>query len=116
MRAEQRRTLPVLEDGRVVGLVTLALLRQVPPPQRPRMRARDVARPVPPLTPDSSAWEALKEMSQRRLPQLPVMQDGALVGTVTQDDIMRGLELRELEDTHLHGPWGLGPPGRESPT
>jgi CBS domain-containing protein len=100
----------------VVGLVTLATVRQVPPSQRLRLRAREVARLVPPLTPESTAWEALKEMGQRRLPQLPVVQDGALVGTVTQDDILRGLELRELEDTHLHGPWGLGPPGHESPT
>jgi Zn-dependent protease/predicted transcriptional regulator len=116
MRAEQRRTLPVVEDGRVVGLVTLATVRQVPPFQRLRVRAREAALPVPPLTPESTAWEALKEMGQRRLTLLPVMRDGALVGTITQDDLIRRLELRELEDTHLHGPWDLGPPGRESPT
>jgi Zn-dependent protease/CBS domain-containing protein len=116
MRAEQRRTLPVVEDGRVVGLVTLATVRQVPPFQRLRVRAREVAQPVPPLTPESSAWKALKEMGQRRLTLLPVMRDGTLVGTITQEDLMRRLELRELEDTHLHGPWDLGPPGRESPT
>jgi Zn-dependent protease/CBS domain-containing protein len=116
MRAERRRTLPVVEGGRVVGMVTLATVRQVPPPQRPRLRAREVAQPVPALTPESTAWDALKEMGQRRLPQLPVVQEGVLVGTVTQDDVMRGLELRELEDTQRHGPWGLGPPERESPT
>ncbi|WP_257457833.1 site-2 protease family protein [Archangium lipolyticum] len=114
MQAERRRALPVLENGTVVGLVTLAAVRQVPAQQRARVRARQVALPVPTLTPESTAWDALREMGQRRLPQLPVVRDGALVGTLTQDDVMRGLELREFEDSQPRGPWGLGP--RESPT
>jgi Zn-dependent protease/predicted transcriptional regulator len=114
MQAERRRALPVVDNGTVVGLVTLAVVRQVPPSQRGQVRAREVALPVPALTPESTAWEALREMGQRRLPQLPVVRDGLLVGTLTQDDVMRGLELRELEDTHPQGPWGLGP--RQSPT
>jgi Zn-dependent protease/CBS domain-containing protein len=116
MQAERRRALPVVENGMVVGLVTLAAVRQVPPAQRGQVRAREVALPVPPLTPESTAWEALREMGQRQLPQLPVVRDGLLVGTLTQDDVMRGLELRELEDTHPQGPWGLGPRERQSPT
>ncbi|WNG52081.1 CBS domain-containing protein [Archangium minus] len=116
MRAERRRALPVVEEGRVVGLVMLANVRQVPASQRALVRVRELAVPVPELTPEATAWEALKEMGQRRLPQLPVVRDGVLVGTVTQEDVMRGLELRELEDSNTHGPWGLGPRERESPT
>ncbi|PTL76582.1 site-2 protease family protein [Vitiosangium sp. GDMCC 1.1324] len=116
MQAERRRALPVVEDGHVVGLVTLAAVRQVPAPRRSQVRVRAVALPVPLLTPESTAWEALREMGQRRLPQLPVVQEDMLVGTVTQDDVMRGLELRELEDTNLRGPWGLGPREHQSPT
>ncbi len=116
MRSERRRALPVVEDGRVVGLVTLAALRQVPAQRRAQVRVREVALPVPLLTPESTAWEALREMGRRRLSQLPVVREGVLVGTVTQDDIQRGLDLRELEDTHTSGPWGLGPRERESPT
>jgi Zn-dependent protease/CBS domain-containing protein len=117
MRTERRRALPVLENGRVGGLVTLAAVRQVPAARRSQVRVRGVAVPVPVLTPEATAWDALREMGQRRLPQLPVVrEDGTLVGTVTQDDIMRGMELRELEDTHTSGPWGLGPRERESPT
>jgi Zn-dependent protease/CBS domain-containing protein len=117
MRTERRRALPVLENGYVVGLVTLAAVRQVPAVRRSQVRAREVAAAVPALTPEATAWDALREMGQRRLPQLPVVQqDGTLVGTVSQDDVMRGLELRELEDTTPSGPWGLGPRERESPT
>jgi CBS domain-containing protein len=53
---------------------------------------------VPVLAPEASAWEALKEMNQRRLPQLPVVVEGRLVGTLTQGDVVRGMELLELED------------------
>ncbi|HEX8437725.1 site-2 protease family protein [Archangium sp.] len=117
LRTERRRALPVREEGRVVGLVTLAAVRQVPAARRSQVRVREVALPVPTLTPESTAWDALRELGQRRLPQLPVvLEDGTLAGTLTQDDVMRGLELRELEDTPRSGPWGLGPRERESPT
>jgi Zn-dependent protease/CBS domain-containing protein len=116
MRAERRRALPVEEEGRVVGLVTLARVRQVPAPQRAQVRAREVAQAVPAVSPEASAFEALKEMARRRLPQLPVVEEGVLVGTLSQEDVMRGLELRELEDSNISGPWGLGPRERESPT
>jgi CBS domain-containing protein len=116
LQAERRRALPVVWEGRVVGLVTLAAVRQVPAARRGEVRARELALPVPELTPEATAWEALREMGQRRLPQLPVVQqDGLLVGTVTQEDILRGLELRELEDSERRGPW-MGPGQRESPT
>ncbi len=116
MRTERRRALPVVEAGHVVGLVTLASVRQVPALRRAQVLARQVALAVPELSPEATAWEALQEMGRRRLPQLPVVRDGLLVGTVTQDDVLRGLELRELEDSETHGPWGLGPRERESPT
>ena len=114
MQAERRRVLPVVEQGRVVGLVTLETLRRVHPSRREQLLAREVAQPAPVLTPESTAWEALRELGLHRLPQLPVVREGVLVGTVSQDDISRSLELRELEDTSPHGPWGPGP--RESPT
>jgi Zn-dependent protease/predicted transcriptional regulator len=116
MRDEKRRALPVEENGQVVGLVTLGGVRQVPVQKRGEVRVREVAQAVPTLSPEASAWDALREMGQRRLPQLPVVEEGLLVGTISQDDVMRGMELRELEDTTTSGPWGMGPHGRESPT
>jgi Zn-dependent protease/CBS domain-containing protein len=112
LRAERRRALPVVDGGRVVGLVTRMAVLRVPESKRGQVRAREVARPVPELTPEASAWDALREMGQRQLPQLPVVQEGLLVGTVTQEDLVRGMQLRELEENQRQGPWGVGP--RES--
>jgi Zn-dependent protease/CBS domain-containing protein len=114
--SERLRAVPVVEAGRVVGLVTIEAVRQVPVDQLAGMAVRELTAPVPVLTPDSPAWEALKEMGQRQMPQLPVTQDGVLVGTVTQEDILRGLELRELKDSSRQGPWNIGGRGHESPT
>jgi hypothetical protein len=49
---------------------------------------------------------------------LPVTEDGVLVGMVSQEDILRGLELRELKlkESRRQGPWNLGGRGHESPT
>lgn len=107
LRLERRRALPVVEHGQVVGLITLAAVRQVPVETRSQVPTRQAAVPVPLVSPDSSAWEALREMGQRRVPQLPVVEAGQLVGTITEQDILRGLELRELEDSHTSGPWGM---------
>ncbi|WNG62356.1 CBS domain-containing protein [Archangium gephyra] len=114
LRAERRRALPVVEDGRVVGLVTQEAVLRVPAPRRGQTRAREVAWPVPELTPETQVWDALREMGQRQLPQLPVVQDGLLVGTLTQEDLVRGIQRRELEGNQRNGPWGVGP--RESHT
>jgi Zn-dependent protease len=110
LRLERRRALPVVEDGRVVGLVTVALVRQIPEARRAEVHVREVAVPLTGVPPESSAWEALRELSRNRLPQLPVVgEQGELLGTLTQDDLLRALELRELEDTSSSGPWGLRP-------
>ncbi|OJH36571.1 site-2 protease family protein [Cystobacter ferrugineus] len=113
---ERLRAAPVVEQGRVVGLVTVEALRQVPVERLVDMAVRELSEPVPVLTPDSTAWEALQEMGKRQMPQLPVTQDGALVGMLSQDDILRGLELRELKESRRQGPWNLGGRGHESPT
>lgn len=109
LRMERRRAMPVVEGGRVVGLVTVGMVRQIPEARRGEVHVREVAQPVPGVTPESSAWEALRELSRNRLPQLPVVgPEGELLGTLTQDDLLRALELRELEDTPS-SPWGLRP-------
>ena len=109
---EKRRALPVVVGSRVVGVVTLARVRQVPVDQLEQVRVREVAQVVEPLSAESSAWEALKQLNPLALPHLPVVRDGVLVGTLSREDIQRGLELRQREDSP-RGPWGMG--RRESP-
>lgn len=115
LNTEQRRALPVARQGHVFGVVTLARVQQVPVDQLEQLRAHEVTQTVEPLRPESTAWDALKQLTQHALPQLPVLKDGALVGMLSHEDLQRGLE-QQHEDEHPtpRGPWGVG--RRESPT
>jgi len=78
-------------DGRVSGLATLNHCKLVPPGQRDRVLARDIAQPVatvPRAVPDDTMIDALQRTSptQRRL---LVFDGDNLVGIVTPTDIMR---------------------------
>ena len=50
-----------------------------------------------PLAPDDEAVTALQML--RDLPQLPVVEDGQVVGAVTRDEMVRRLKLSELQST-----------------
>ena len=74
-----------------------------------------IAEAVEPVAPEDEVWKAMREMNQRRLPQLPVVEEGVLIGTLTQAEILRGLELRELEEPEVRPPWALPERGEAHP-
>ncbi|MFZ5472158.1 MAG: M50 family metallopeptidase [Myxococcota bacterium] len=99
MKLERRLALPVVDEtGNAVGVVTLRAVKSVPADRRNGSRVDNILSRVEPVTPEDEVWKALRLMSTERVPQLPVVEDGRLVGTLTQIEILRGLELRELEE------------------
>jgi CBS domain-containing protein len=46
------------------------------------------------VTPDSPLTVALQAMSDKDIHQIPVVRDGALVGLVTRNDVIRFIQLR----------------------
>jgi CBS domain-containing protein len=90
------RALPVVDDGTLIGLVSIADVRRVPPeqwastPVRAIMRGSDmltVATPAEPLA------EAFERIARQDIEQLPVVSNGKLVGMLRRRDITRWLEL-----------------------
>ncbi len=84
---------PVVENDRVVGVVTL----------KDVMKAREddlvgdvMSTDVISVDPETDLFEALKIMSERRIGRLPVVENGRLVGIVSRSDIMRFVELLEI--------------------
>jgi Zn-dependent protease/predicted transcriptional regulator len=119
------RGFPVLDEGRVVGVISVADAREVPPEQRDRV---SVARRMQPLgdaqriAPEASLAEALQQMNRTGQERLLVMRADRLMGLLTLTGLSRLWELREMLDAEGTEPLGAegaqqsqtGEPGRQS--
>ena len=99
-RERRIRHLPVLEEGRLVGIVSDRDLRSAAPafgdPERAsaleKIRISDVmARDVVSAHPDDPIEEAANRMRERKIGCLPVVKYGEMVGIVTSSDVMEAL-------------------------
>ena len=96
------RHLPVVEDGRLVGIVTDRDLRQSSPSPATsleihelhflleRVRIREImTTKVHTVTPDTPIEEAARLMLRYKIGGLPVLQGDTLVGILTETDILK---------------------------
>jgi acetoin utilization protein AcuB len=99
-RERRIRHLPVLEDDRLVGIVSDRDLRSATPALGDPARAEALgmilihevmAREVVTTHPDDPIEEAANAMRERKIGCLPVVEDDALVGIVTSSDVMEAL-------------------------
>jgi CBS domain-containing protein len=98
LMASGQRVLPVEENGRFVGMVCLQDLIRSERGARDRLTARDIMIPAAQLataTPRQDAAEALATLAQRGVNQLPVLEDGKLVGLLRREDVLTWLALHE---------------------
>jgi Zn-dependent protease/predicted transcriptional regulator len=89
-------TYPVVEDGRVVGLLAFRCVAEVPRAEWDARRVRDCMLPadrVPVLEEDESAVEALAELSESQVHRGLVLEDGRLAGLISITDLARALEI-----------------------
>ena len=98
---------PVVEDGDLLGVITVDDVRAVPRAQWGTVTARQAAR-----SPDEhrviddkeDAWQALMHMLQDDTRRLLVVHDGHLEGVVSRDGILQLVRYR----MQLEGPDGDG--------
>jgi CBS domain-containing protein len=95
-----RRSFVVKRGEKVAGLLTLHRIKQVPLAEWSTTTAAKVMIPAEEMKrvrPDTALWAGLEEMDRNGVNQLPVMQDGTLVGMLTREDLISFLRtLREL--------------------
>lgn len=91
------RAFPVVQDNQLVGIVSLEDVRRVPREDWEITSVRQIMTPQSQLTtatPDEDANEAMEELAIRDVNQVPVVQDGHLVGMLRRSDILRWLQIQ----------------------
>ncbi|MNS28750.1 putative zinc metalloprotease Rip3 [compost metagenome] len=90
---------PVVDDGgRLLGMLTRAHVKAVPAEQWHALRVADVmvgADRLVTLAPDEPAGEHLEALMDANLGRLPVVEDGRVVGVLSQTDLVRHLMWRD---------------------
>lgn len=102
MTENQIRRLPVLKNGRLVGIVTLGDVRGAEPSEATSLSIWELnyllsrltidkvmTREVLSIDPDMPISKAAALMLENRIAGLPVVDDGKLVGIITESDIFR---------------------------
>ncbi|MER3480775.1 MAG: site-2 protease family protein [Meiothermus sp.] len=97
MMLERHMGYPVVEEGRVLGLVNLENLRGASPgtPVLERMSKLEA------ISPEASALDALKRMAECNFSRLVVMENGQMVGILSKTDLLRALQVRMVGQTVL---------------
>lgn len=91
------RSALVMQGDQLAGLVTLSDIRHVPQEQWAQTPVGFVMIPLAKLhtvSPDQQLNDVLPLFTSRDVNQLPVVQNGQLVGILSRDSIMRFLEVR----------------------
>ncbi len=116
MRAGGFRRLPVIENGRLVGIVTardIRLASNAPSAVQEHWYDNYFLQHIPvsacmtrnPITisPDSPIAEAARLMRDHKIGGLPVIEGGRLIGIITETDLLNYLLklLEEQEGQHL---------------
>jgi Zn-dependent protease/CBS domain-containing protein len=91
------RAFPVLEGERLAGLVCLEDVRKVPRAEWDTTQVREIMTPAEQLdvvSPRQDATEALERLAAHDVRQMPVIQNGQLVGMLRRRDILRWLQTQ----------------------
>ncbi len=95
--AAGRRCFPVTENERVLGLLTIHHVKEIPRTRWSEVTAGEVMTPLDKLAtigPDDELWQALQEMTEEGVNQLPVVENGRLLGMLGRDNVLSFIRTR----------------------
>jgi Zn-dependent protease len=112
---QNRRAMPVAEEGRLLGIVTLGDIREVPLDRRATTPVDSVMggrEGVVTVAPGASLGAALEALGRGDYEQVPVVESGRLVGMLTRADLLRQFQLRETLGVSATNGSGTGSQGQ----
>lgn len=84
-------------DGQLQGLITLHEVKDVPRDERDTTPLQAIAQPIDrlhSLNREDTLWSALQKMDSEGVNQLPVVEDGRLLGILTRETVLRILRTK----------------------
>jgi Zn-dependent protease/CBS domain-containing protein len=91
------RAMPVAQDGRVIGLVSLTDVKRLPQEEWARNSVGAIMTRPPLRTtgPREEVSRALQQLIEQDVNQLLVVENGRILGLLSRGDVMRFLQLRQ---------------------
>jgi CBS domain-containing protein len=98
MMVEKHLGYPVVDNDRLVGIVTLEDAQKVPAGQQDTLTIGNImTSKVITVAPATPAMEAIQAITRARIGRLVVLENEKVVGIVSRSDLIRVLEVRSAE-------------------
>ena len=92
-----RRCFPVVSDSQIMGMVTLHNIKAVPREQWSTETVKEAMTPFDKLKwvqPDEELSSILQILTENNINQVPVVQDGEIVGMVSRENLLNFVNIR----------------------
>ena len=89
---------PVVEDGQVLGIVTMRCVRSIPKERRGTVTVKEAMIPCEravTVSASASALDAMNIMARQNVGRLLILEGSRLLGIVTRGDLMRTIRTRQ---------------------
>ena len=101
MLVDRHTGYPVMDGGRLVGMVTLDDARSIKEVERDAYRVEDVmSAELTTISPDADAMTALQRMQERKVGRLPVVDHrGEIIGLISRSDLVTAFNVIQSRGT-----------------
>ncbi len=92
-----RRCFPVVQQSRVLGLITIHDIKAVPREQWPTKTVEETMTPFAKLksvSPDEELPTVMRILTEQNINQLPVVKDGNIIGMIARDNLLAFIGIR----------------------